>query len=92
MVVQERGVIDQGPDDILGDLRQRLRKLVTDVKVVSEPSAIDDPDEVAVERLPRLTLEIRHRRMLDLNDDARRGLDVRAVNLAVERRVRNLPA
>ncbi len=65
---------------------------MVDVEVVPETASVDHPNQIAIEIFARLPLGVGHYRMLDFDDDPGRRLDIRSVDLAVGRDVRNFPA
>src|SRR3546814_302769 len=61
-------------------------------ELVSKPSAVYDPDKVLVKLFSRLAFVVGHSRMLNLNHNACRCDDIGAVDFAIWRGPRLLPA
>lgn len=80
------------PHQVLRNLGLGSQEQMVDVDVVPEATSVDHPNQIAIEVFARLPLSVGHCRMLDLDDDPDRRLDIRAVDLTVGCEVRNLSA
>ena len=77
------------PHYIFHPLSTGLRQHTAEVEALLEIPPIHNPDKIPVKRFARFALHISHRRVLNLDDNACRGLDVGTMNLSVWSRVRH---